>query len=136
MQLVGGVSIRKGQRGGIDSATLQCRVELDSWDGGDVRTKDFEGVAYRAGRRLVLATGVTTDRGYVSAPESRKAWLGRTGVTLSPLRPSGTADIDGERVDVVSDGGFIEAGTPIEVTQIDAYRIVVRRSVSRKESST
>jgi membrane-bound serine protease (ClpP class) len=76
-----------------------------------------------------------TDLGYVSAPESDHRWLGRTGTALSPLRPAGIADIDGARVDVVSDGDFIEAGTPILVTRVDGNRIVVRRSPSDQEPS-
>jgi membrane-bound serine protease (ClpP class) len=88
------------------------------------------------GRRLVLEGGMAADLGYVSTPESFRAWLGRTGVAISPLRPAGTADIDGERVDVVSDGGFIEAGASIEVARVDGYRIVVRRRSPRQESST
>jgi membrane-bound serine protease (ClpP class) len=73
------------------------------------------------------------DLGYVSAPESDRHWLGRTGTVLSPLRPAGIAEIDGTRVDVVSDGGFIDAGTPIEVARVDGNRIVVRRSSPRQE---
>ncbi|MQA31837.1 MAG: hypothetical protein GEU82_18715, partial [Luteitalea sp.] len=80
------------------------------------------------GRRLVLGTGMQTDLGYVSAPEGDRQWLGRTGTAISPLRPAGIAEIDGARVDVVSDGDFIEAGTPILVTRVDGNRIVVRRS--------
>jgi membrane-bound serine protease (ClpP class) len=34
------------------------------------------------------------------------------------------------RVDVVSDGGFIDAGTAIEVTRVDGNRIVVRRAAA------
>jgi membrane-bound serine protease (ClpP class) len=85
------------------------------------------------GRRLVLATGMQADLGYVSAPESDRHWLGRTGTALSPLRPAGIAEIDSTRVDVVSDGGFIDAGTPIEVARVDGNRIVVRRSSPRQE---
>jgi membrane-bound serine protease (ClpP class) len=79
------------------------------------------------GRRLVLATGMQADLGYVSAPDSDRRWLGRTGTAISPLRPAGIADIDGTRVDVVSDGGFIDAGAAIEVTRVDGNRIVVRQ---------
>jgi membrane-bound serine protease (ClpP class) len=86
------------------------------------------------GRRLVLETGMQTDLGYVSAPESDRQWLGRTGTALSPLRPAGIAEIDGARVDVVSDGGFIEAGTPILVTRVDGNRIVVRASAPHLEA--
>jgi membrane-bound serine protease (ClpP class) len=85
------------------------------------------------GRRLVLQTDMDAHQGYVSTPESDRRWLGRTGTALSPLRPAGIADIDGTRVDVVSDGGFIDTGTPIEVTRVDGNRIVVRGPVSRQE---
>jgi membrane-bound serine protease (ClpP class) len=85
------------------------------------------------GRRLVLATGMQADLGYVSAPESDRHWLGRTGTALSPMRPAGIAEIDGARVDVVSDGGFIDAGAAIEVTRVDGNRIVVRRRAARQE---
>jgi membrane-bound serine protease (ClpP class) len=88
------------------------------------------------GRRLVLETGMDADLGYVSAPDSDRHWLGRTGTALSPLRPAGIADIDGVRVDVISDGRFIEAGTAIEVTRVDGNRVVVQRSLPRQEDRT
>ena len=43
------------------------------------------------------------------------------------MRPAGIAEIEGERVDVVSDGELIDAGQFIEVTRVDGNRIVVRR---------
>lgn len=85
------------------------------------------------GRRLVLGTGMETTLGYVSAPESDRQWLGRTGTAVSPLRPAGIAEIDGTRIDVVSDGDFIETGTAILVTRVDGNRIVVRRSATHQE---
>ena len=87
------------------------------------------------GRRLVLETGMQADLGYVSTPDSDRHWLGRTGTAISPLRPAGIADIDGVRVDVVSDGRFIEAGSPIEVTRVDGNRVVVQRSLPRQEDT-
>ena len=80
------------------------------------------------GRRLVLGTDMDAHEGYVSAPDSDRQWLGRTGTAVSPLRPAGIADLDGARVDVVSDGAFIDAGSPIAVTRVDGNRIVVRRT--------
>jgi len=85
------------------------------------------------GRRLVLETGMDADRGYVSAPDSDHQWLGRTGAAVSPLRPAGMAQIDDTRVDVVSEGEFIDAGTPITVTRVDGNRIVVRPVPPRQE---
>lgn len=80
------------------------------------------------GRRLILATGLSAAEGYASAPQSDSHWLGRRGRASSTLRPAGIAEIDGERVDVVSDGELIDAGEPIEVTRVDGNRIVVRRA--------
>jgi membrane-bound serine protease (ClpP class) len=85
------------------------------------------------GRRLVLATEIASESGYVSAAESDRSFVGRTGTAVSPLRPAGIADIEGSRVDVVSDGAFIEAGSAIEVTRVDGNRIVVRKSAPRQE---
>lgn len=85
------------------------------------------------GRRLVLETGMSADLGYVSAPQTDRQWLGRSGTALSPLRPAGVARIDGVRVDVVSDGGFVDAGAAITVTRVDGNRVVVQRSPPAQE---
>jgi membrane-bound serine protease (ClpP class) len=87
------------------------------------------------GRKLVLQTDMEADDGYVSAPDTDRQWLGRTGLAVSPLRPAGIADMGHARVDVVSDGEFIDAGTPIEVTRVDGNRIVVRRASPAQEPS-
>ena len=79
------------------------------------------------GRRLVLESGLAAAEGYASAPEGDTQWLGKTGRASSPLRPAGIAEIDGQRVDVVSDGEHIDPGQPIRVTRVDGNRIVVRR---------
>jgi membrane-bound serine protease (ClpP class) len=84
------------------------------------------------GRRLVLDTELAAEEGFASAPETDRAWLGKHGTALSPLRPAGIANIDGQRVDVVSDGEFIEAGAPITVARVDGNRIVVR-GLARKD---
>jgi membrane-bound serine protease (ClpP class) len=61
-----------------------------------------------------------------TAPKVRPL-TGRTGTALSDLRPSGIADIDGRRVDVVTDGEYVRAGEPIAVVRDEGYRRVVRR---------
>lgn len=52
--------------------------------------------------------------------------LGTRGVTVTPLRPSGTARFGAERIDVVSEGRMVETGVPVEVYKVDGSRIVVR----------
>jgi membrane-bound ClpP family serine protease len=52
--------------------------------------------------------------------------LGREGVTLSTLRPSGIARLDGRRLDVVTRGEMIDPDTPVRVVEVLGNRIVVR----------
>ena len=79
----------------------------------------------RAGRELVLHTALT------AAPDDGRAarLLGSFGVTLTPLRPSGAADLDGRRVDVVTDGVFIDAGQRIKVVSVEGARVLVATDV-------
>ena len=80
------------------------------------------------GRRLVLEQTLTAQAGYASAPESDRQWVGKRGTSVSPLRPAGIAEFDGERVDVVSEGDFIDAGQSVDVLRVDGNRIVVRHT--------
>ena len=57
-----------------------------------------------------------------------RSLTGATGVALSDLRPSGMADIGGRRIDVVTEGDYIRAGEPIQVSIDEDYRRVVRRT--------
>ena len=52
--------------------------------------------------------------------------LHQTGTAFTSLRPSGTAVINGKRVDVVTEGPFIERGSPIKVVEVEGARVVVR----------
>ena len=67
------------------------------------------------------------------APASPPPWnenkyallLHKEGVAVSPLRPSGTAEIDGQRLSVISDGQMIPQGSRVRVTLVEGNRIVV-----------
>jgi len=63
--------------------------------------------------------------GYVSALP-RGELVGRTAVASTDLRPAGVADLDGERIDVVTEGEYVSAGTSIEILRAEGYRHVVR----------
>jgi len=43
------------------------------------------------------------------------------------LRPSGTADFSGIKLDVVSDGEFIPKDTTVIINKIEGHRIVVKQ---------
>lgn len=50
---------------------------------------------------------------------------GKSGVAASYLRPAGVALVEGQRVDVLTQGEFIPEGTPIRVTRVEGARIFV-----------
>ncbi|ABR49178.1 protein of unknown function DUF107 [Alkaliphilus metalliredigens QYMF] len=77
--------------------------------------------------RIVLRTALTKEAGYTSFKQGSDALVGKEGVAISYLRPSGTVEVEGERLDVVSEGGFIESGSMIRVVQVEGRRIVVRK---------
>ena len=52
--------------------------------------------------------------------------LDQTGVAFTTLRPSGTALINGRRVDVVTEGSLVERGTQLKVVAVEGLRVVVR----------
>jgi membrane-bound serine protease (ClpP class) len=87
------------------------------------------------GRRLVLDTALPAQEGFASPPEADRAWLGKRGVSATTLRPAGIARIEGARVDVVTDGEYVEAGEVVEVIRVDGNRIVVRRVAGTGEGS-
>lgn len=87
------------------------------------------------GRKLILDTELRTAGGYASQPESDSQWLGARGTAASTLRPAGVAHFDHERVDVVTEGEYVEAGAPIEVVRVEGNRIVVRRLAADGERS-
>jgi membrane-bound serine protease (ClpP class) len=80
------------------------------------------------GHRLVLETALGALTSAAPESESDQRWLGKRGTAASPLRPAGFGDFEGERIDVVSRGEYIEAGEPIEVVRVEGNRIVVRRT--------
>jgi len=53
--------------------------------------------------------------------------VGKEGVAHSELRPAGVALIEGQRVDVVTEGGMLEAGARIRVVAVEGNRVVVRQ---------
>lgn len=67
----------------------------------------------------------TAAAGYVSS-DDYTGFLGRVGVASTLLRPSGTVEIEGVRVAVVSEGEFIPAGTAVQVVEVQGNRVVVR----------
>lgn len=76
------------------------------------------------GRKLVLASGFAGD----GRADAEVLAPGVTGTTLTPLRPSGIALFGGRRLDVISDGQFIDVGREVVVVRDEGHRVLVRRT--------
>ena len=76
--------------------------------------------------RLVLNDSISTKDGYV-ASESRLELLGQKLIAYTDLRPAGVAVLENEKLDVVTDGDFVEKGNKIEVIRVEGMRIVVKK---------
>lgn len=81
----------------------------------------------RIGQKLTLTLESTKDRGYMGNDE-RVDLIGKEGVVVTVLRPSGKVNIDGNPVDVVTDGEFLEPGTKVVVIDATGGRVVVREA--------
>lgn len=66
--------------------------------------------------------------GKTNEPNKKKVTVGAQGKTISRLAPAGNALIDGEIVEVHTNGEFLDEGTPVEVTEIEGYKVTVRRT--------
>lgn len=80
----------------------------------------------KLGKRYVLRSDLNDTEGFV-ANQPRQDLVGKIGFTTSDLRPSGIAEIEGERLDVVSRGAFIAKDEHIKVVQVEDFNIIVER---------
>lgn len=84
----------------------------------------------RLGQQLLLAGPNREDVTRAAAEPDLERYRDQTGVTESVLRPAGIARIAGRRVDVISRGEMIEAGTAVRVIHIEGNRVVVAATQS------
>lgn len=75
--------------------------------------------------KLVLKETESNEAGYRST-EDMEIFLGREGVTTTVLRPTGMAEFDGVRLNVVSEGEFVPSGEKVQIVRVEGSRILVR----------
>ena len=80
--------------------------------------------------RLVLAGPVPSSASPSLPPSGtqRSGRIGQKGKAISTLRPAGKAEIDGQILDVVTEGDWIVGGREVVITNIHGSRIVVART--------
>lgn len=81
---------------------------------------------FKLWQRMTLVTKQYKETGYVSSQSELALFIGKTGLAMTPLRPAGAVEIDGRRLDVVTEGDFIAPGTRVRVIKVEGTRVVVR----------
>ncbi|MCP4687505.1 MAG: serine protease [Desulfobacterales bacterium] len=71
----------------------------------------------------------TLEASHADSEEASGARVGQSGVAMTFLRPSGKAKIGGEIFDVITEGEFMEKGSPVTITRIEGNRVIVSRTI-------
>lgn len=75
--------------------------------------------------KLILRDTESNEAGYRSN-EDMEVFLGKEGTTITVLRPTGMAEFDGVRLNVVSEGEFVQNGVKVRIVDVEGSRILVR----------
>lgn len=78
--------------------------------------------------KLVLSQSETPNEGFTSH-NTNESLIGKTGKTITPLRPAGKAEFEDEILDVVTRGEYLETNIPVKIIQVEGIRIVVKEIV-------
>lgn len=75
--------------------------------------------------KLTLNEKLSSELGYNAMNESYKKLVGKSGVTKTPFRPTGTVEIDGEFYSATTDNQWLDAEVKVKVISVDGTKIVV-----------
>jgi membrane-bound ClpP family serine protease len=78
------------------------------------------------GRRLIRAAEDDVTVANMAGNAELEGLRGKTGRTVSPLRPSGVAVFDGRRIDVITEGLMVDAGQWVKCVEVRANKVLVR----------
>lgn len=79
-------------------------------------------------KKIRLNTREEKKEGFTSAADLSYL-VNKSGVSLTALRPSGTALIEGKRIDVIAESMFIERGRKIKVIGTEGSKVIVKEVI-------
>jgi len=79
------------------------------------------------GKRVMLDAS-SSAVGFEQESEQLAKLIGKRGSAMTMLRPSGSVEVDGRRIDAVSEAGIIDAGTVVEVVQVEGMAVIVKKA--------
>lgn len=74
---------------------------------------------------IILKDEQKKDKGYISADEMNYL-LGKRGVAVTDLRPTGTGNFDGVDMDVISEGKYITKDTKLTIFKVQGSKLIVK----------
>ena len=74
---------------------------------------------------IILKDEQNKEKGFISSNDL-KYLLGKQGVAVTDLRPSGTADFDGIEFDVISEGKYISKDTKLVIYKVQGSKLIVK----------
>lgn len=80
---------------------------------------------------LILKEEQKTEQGYLSSRDLEYL-LGKEGIAVTDLRPSGMGDFDGITLDVITGGTYILKGTPLVIEKVKGSRLIVKEKSEKK----
>lgn len=76
-------------------------------------------------KSLILNDKLNKESGFIGT-EDLECFIGKEGIVITTLRPSGTAEFEGVKLDVVSEGEYVSTGTRVKIINVIGRRIVVK----------
>ena len=79
---------------------------------------------------LVLNATQQASKGYTGVDDSENKLIGKTGVAMTILRPSGKVEIDGDAYDATAEIGYIDKGEDIIVVKFETSQLFVKKYIT------
>jgi len=80
----------------------------------------------RFGKSVTLTPPQRQRGDAIADTDELKELLGAVGLVLTPLRPVGTCDFSGQRVECVAEIGYIDKGKKVQVIRVQGTQLTVR----------
>ncbi len=74
--------------------------------------------------KLILNENLKSKSGYTAKPEIENL-VGKVGKSITDLRPAGSILIDNQRIDVVTEGDYIEKDNDVIVKKVEGSKVIV-----------
>jgi membrane-bound ClpP family serine protease len=78
------------------------------------------------GKRIMLSGPEPKSAGFARESARLAELVGKRGVAMTLLRPAGSIELDGRRIDAVSESEIIEPNTPVEVIRVNGLKVIVK----------